>query len=259
MAIFLDVFLSAIALFFVAFAWVYYCLREVFVAFVLATVLSACGGYLIFRLVNYRSNRALLKKQKKAKVKAFAKYLCYCTNLENLFEGMLKYYTFYPLYKRKDCLVCAKNNQRVFVALCFVEDSLSKNTLRNILIQANRRQCQRAIIFCNGVSAQLKDDVLHQIPFQFVDIANTFALFEQAEKLPPLPKVKSKSAYTLQYAFNKKRFGWYLGGAIYMVITSVLTFFSLYSLVWATVMLFLALYSLLNKRYNAMPTAVTLK
>ena len=146
-------------------------------------------------------------------------------------------------------------NNGVQIEACFV----SVADIRRVVRRAKSLQADKLIVFCLAVKPTENQLANGEIPTKFVDVATLYTLFEQADKLPPVDKpVVKKSAYFAQFAFSKRRFGGYFASGMFLLVTSTLTFFPLYSIVWGTALLGLALYSLLNKKYNVVQTVATL-
>ena len=260
MAKFFDVFLSSIAIFFVAFCWGYYVLREPKLALWVALTIGLCASYIVYRIVDKNQSKALASKARKNQMESFKDYLSFCENAVEVFANLLKYYNFGINKLGDDHIVATKNAQTSYVALMFDNDVATIADVKKAVRGAKRNNTNKLIVFCIGVKGTEVQLASTQLPTKFVDAQGLFALFEQADKLPPLtkPTVK-KSAYFCQFAFSKKRFGGYFASGIFLLITSALTFFPLYTIVWGTVLLGLALYSLLNKRYNTKASVATLE
>ncbi len=259
MAKFLDVFLSAVAIFFLAFAWIYHYLKNTTASLLGAVVFALCGGWLVFGILTSKQRKTHQKRAKKQQLTALFDYLCYHNDLCQVMLQMAKYYRFQAQKICDDHIVATKENNIVQLGFCFENTSLTNGEARKQIVQAKNNHAQKLILFCNGATAQVKTTAQEHFNVQFVDINNLFALLEQCNQLPTLANAKSKkSSYFLQYALCKKRFRAYFAGGFFLLLTSALTFFPLYSIVWATALFGVAFYSLLNKKYNTQPTAVTL-
>lgn len=260
MAKFFDVFLSSIAIFFVSFCWGYYVLRDYKLALGVAIVIGLCSSYIVYRIVNKGQSKAVATKQKKAMLASFCNYLSFCENASDVFADLLKYYTFVIEKVGDECLVAVKNGQKSYVALMFDSDCVTVQEVRKAVKMAKANKVDKLVVFCLGAKATEIQLANGQLPTKFVDAKSCLTLFEQADKLPPLTKpAAKKSAYFCQFAFSKKRFGGYFASGMFLIVTSMLTFFPLYSIVWGTALLGVALYSLLNKRYNVVEKVATLE
>ena len=260
MARFLDVFLSSIAIFFVTFCWVYYILRDATTALILALFVALCASYIVYRIVCTTHKKQQLTKSKKSHLASFTNYLCFCENVGDVFAQLLKYYTFDVQNAQNDGIVATKNGQKNYVALLFDNDVVTTSELRKAVKTAKQHQANKLIVFCIGYKPTDAQMANSQLPTKFVDKQSAFVLFEQADMLPPpTDTTVKKSAYFAQYAFCKKRFGGYFASGMFLLITSALTFFQLYSIVWGTALVAVALYSLLNKKYNVTQNVATLE
>lgn len=259
MAKFLDVFLIAISIFFVAFCWIYYVMRDGKIALLLALIVGLCASYIVYRIVNNRHKKAQLSRSKKAQLQSFANYLCFCENIQSLVADLLKYYNFDTTYVKIDDIVATKNGIKYCVTWLLDDDCVSVWDVRKVVKMAKHQGAERLIVFCVGVKGAEITLANSQLQTKFVDVQSAYALFEQADKLPQLATSKvKKSAYFCQFAFSKKRFGAYVTSGIFLLITSALTFFPLYAIVWGTALIVTGIYSLFNKKYNLAESVVTL-
>lgn len=260
MAKILNTILCALIIFMLCFVWVVYCLKDTTIALALSLIVSASSGYLIWRAQTKRENSKKIKLAKRTKIATLGNYFRFGADNATLFEDMLRYYRFEVTRVDYDNLIVEKNGTKSFVAIRFGKDTLSQDELTVAVVDAKRAECSKLYVFANKVDKTAQNTANAYLHTISVDIANTYALFEQCDKLPALAQQKParKSSFVAKYAFNKRRFGWYFAGSLFMLVISVISYFPWYTLSWATVNMGLAIYSLLNKRYNVEPTRVTL-
>ena len=260
MAKFFDVFLSSIGIFFVTFCWCYYILRDVKTSLWCAIVVGVCASYIVWQIVSKSHQRAKISKAHKAKLSKLASYLCFCESLPTIIAELVKYYSFEVQKVQNEGIVATKGGVRFYIGLLLDHDFVTVAELRRVVRCAKSQDATKLIVFCLGVKGteiQLANGIL---PTKFVDTQATYTLLEQADKLPPLEQnVAKKSAYFAQFAFSKKRFGGYFASGMFLLVSAALTFFPVYTIIWGTVLLGVALYSLLNKKYNIVQSAATLE
>ncbi len=260
MAKFLDVFLSSIGIFFVTFCWSYYVLRDVKSALWCAFIVGVCASYIVYKIATKSFDKASAKQNSKKKLASFGAYLCFCEDIGNVCAELLKYYSFDIKKVQNDGIVATKSAIRYHVALLFDNDCVTIAEVRRVVRRAKSLQANKLIVFCIGAKPTESQLANSEIPTKFVDVATLYTLFEQADKLPALDKtIVKKSAYFAQFAFSKRRFGGYFASGMFLLVTGALTFFPLYSIVWGTALLGVALYSLLNKKYNVVQSVATLE
>lgn len=254
----LNTLLCALISFLLSFLWIVYCLKETEIAALLAAVVALCCGYLVFRAEKTRNARRSIKRDKAKQIGKLKETLRYGVDNAALFAKMLAYYRFDVSKTDNDNIVAAKNGKTSYVALRFAEETVSQRDIVQAAVQAMRRNCDRLLLFgCKADQTQLTNASKH-IEVRFVDVANTYELLEKAEKIPPLVQKSHPMSPILPTMLSRKRFGWYFASSIFMLAISVVSFFPWYTLAWATVSFALALYSLLNRRYNMPPTLLTL-
>ncbi len=258
MAKILDTILCTIMTFLLTFFWTVYCLKNVKTALILSCIVAACWCYLIFRLLTKLQRKRNLRTKRKKQLADFSKYLQFNSDNATLFAQLFSFFGYQTTAVDFDNLVAEKEG-KTFVAICFQSQKLTENALQQAVVRAKREKCRNLLIFANGTENSLLTLACEQIPTKILDAANCLELFEQAEKLPQIPQYKrQKPRLIASVAFNKKRFGWYFGGAFFTLLTAAFSVVKLYLLVWATVLFALATYSLLNKKYNSAPTDVRL-
>lgn len=260
MAKILNCILCTIAVFLLALTWIYYCLRDSALALWLSLVVATCSGYLVWRVLSNWEKGKKIKSAKRKSISALSEYLRFGEDNATLFADMLRYYRFEVTKVDFDNIIVEKGSIKSYVAVRFTQDNLGKDELCKTVVNAKRADCSKLYVFTNKADKSLVDSANAHIRTVTVDIANTYALLEQCDKLPALKQIKpSKRPFIIaKYAFNKRRFGWYFTASLFMLAISVVSFIPWYTLSWATINLGLALYSLLNKRYNVTPTNVTL-
>ena len=260
MAKILNSILCAFAVFFICFAWIYYSLKDDVLAFALSLIVATCSWYLIWK------GQASIDVGKKAKlaqknaVSALVNLLRFGADNAAIFADMLRYYHFEVDRQNFDSLIVSKNGQKSYVSICFAQDSLSRDELRAAIIACKRAGCERLYVFTAKADATAVATANAHVKTSVIDAQNTYTLFEQCDKLPALPPQKppQKVTFVAQYAFNRHRFGWYFVSSLFMLLISVISYFPWYTLAWATVFFALAVYSLVNKRFNVAPTRVNL-
>ena len=260
MAKILNSILCAFAVFFVCFAWIYYSLKDDVLALILSLVVAACSWYLIWKGQATIDSGKKIKLARKNALASFVNFLRFGADNAALFENVLRYYRFEVERQDYDSLIVTKNGQKSYVSICFSQESLSKDELRSAVISCKRAGCHRLYIFTNKADSSAVATANAQVPTSIIDAQNTYTLFEQCEKLPDLPMQKppKKVTFVAQYAFNKRRFGWYFASSLFMLLISIISYFPWYTLAWATVFLALSVYSLVNRRFNVAPTRVSL-
>ena len=260
MAKILNSFLCAFAVFFLCFAWIYYSLKDDVLALGLSGIVALCTCYLIWKALSGLDLSKKIKLAQKSAVTSFVNLLRFGADNAALFENMLHYYRFEVERESYDSLIVTKNGQKSYVSINFSHDSLNRDELREAVVSAKRAACSRLYIFTVKADTPSVSVANGQINTVVIDAQNTYALFEQCDKLPALPpqKTPKKATFAARFAFNRRRFGWYLASSLFMLLISIISYFPWYTLAWATVFFVLSVYSLVNKRFNTQPTRVSL-
>lgn len=257
MAIICDVILCSVMIFLLTFAWVNYCLHSIKLAVMLAVIVTVSSAYIITLILKKHfdvKNKKNVSKQNRESLKNFLKYN---ENNGQTFAPILTYYNFEVINVEYDSILAKKEHTCYFI-FNFNGDNVTETQTVNYVIQAKRKGADKLYVMCNKVNGILTQTIKKQFDITFVDLENVYLLMEQADKLPPLTTKKQKRVFNPQYAFNKKRFKWYFGGCVYLLVTSIISPLKIYNIIWASIMFVLSCYSLLNTKYNVKPTAVTL-
>lgn len=255
----LNVILCVILIFLLTFCWIYYSLKSVNLALGLASIVAIATGYILWQANTKWEKNKQIKQKHKNDVNSLREYLEFNGDNGELLADMLTYYDFEIINRGFDSLTVCKNGVNCYVATDFTRDTASRDFIRNSVLTAKRNGRQKLYIFCNKCDNPLQKLANEHVPTIFVDINNLYALLEQSGKLPELAQKKQKKAsFIASYAFNKKRFGWYFLSSLFSLAVSFISYMKYYLLGWATAFFIIAIYCLLNKRYNHTPTSVTL-
>lgn len=258
MAKILDNILCTLTIFALTFLWTYYGIKDVAWAAGLSLVVALCSSYLLYRAFSKWESSKNAKKQRKKAVSDLTEYLRYGENNAELFGELFRYYNYTVTPVDYDGFI-AEKDCKCFVAICFSQNALTLDELRKAVITAKRNKADKLFVLAAKTDQPLVKTANAHIKTEFIDGANAYELLEQCDKLPKIPSArKTKTGLVAKYAFCRKRFGWYLSSSLFMLVISVVSYFPWYTLSWATVMLGLALYCLLNKRFNPTSTSVSI-
>ncbi|MDE7454773.1 MAG: hypothetical protein K2M64_02980, partial [Clostridia bacterium] len=151
-----------------------------------------------------------------------------------------------------------KNDVKTYVSLQF-GSNVTEQSVQSAIVTAKRSKVDKLCVFVGKTDASIVKTAQRHFSTSFVDVANAYALLEQADKLPDIPQIKqSKNSFIAKYAFCRKRFGWYFASSLFLTLISIVAYMPYYTLGWATVMLALSLYSAFNTRFNTKSTNLTL-
>lgn len=255
----LNCILTAFLSLLLGYAWCWYFTKIKTLSIVCAVVISACMIYLCWFVCDKTKAKTDSKNRRRATLQQLFARLYLEDNCSALFAPILRYFGYTTNTIDGQTLTASKNGSNSFVAMDFSARQIGATQLRQHVINAKQAGCTKLVIFCNGTDSSATQ-VTSLFDVQLFDIAATADLMDNSNTMPQLDTAHTTQHNTLlaTYAFNKKRFGWYTFSAIFLTATSFVSFFKIYNLLWATGLFALALYSLLNKRYNVPPCATTL-
>lgn len=260
MAIILDNLICTVAIFLLTFAWVYYVLRNAQLAFALASIVALCGSYVIWQgLKKYFSVQNKRKADKQQRTDLMT-YLRFNTDNIKLFTQMANYYDFDVKDTFSDGFVASKDDQITYFAISFANDCIKGDASVPFVISAKRNKANKMYLLCNKADGNALSLANSQLPTQVIDTNNLYNLLEQSNLLPPLPK-QSKQKFSVlgSYALCKARAKSYFGCGIFLLLTSFFGYAKIYNIVWASILCVIGVYCIFNKKYNVLPTCITLK
>lgn len=260
MAKILNTLFSTIGIFFLCFLWIVYCTKNSMLAFALSSIVALSAAYLIFNGQKAFDNRKKIKNSEKKKIFSLGETLRFGEDNASLIADMLRYYRFEAEKIDFDNLIAIKK-ERTFVAIRMTADSITRESLATAVATAKRNDCRKLFLFAHKADKSLIASASQAIPITFIDVANLYVLLEQSGKLPDLTFKKTYNGvhFVAKYALCRKRFFWYLATSLFMSALTIVSYIKWYTLIWATITFAIAIYCLVNRRYNVQPTAVSLE
>lgn len=246
---------SSLTVFVVIFAWMLYTTKSKFIASVLSATASISACLLMFTLGKKSDEKRRKTKEKKSLVRDFESYVTYCPDSLELFADMLAFSGFAVKKLTDKFAEAQKNGKKSLVAVSYTVEKPSANDLCQIAVASKKYGYDNVMLFCNH------EITLPNCPVEIKTYLpeSTVAQFCASAKLPPLVRShKIKKRILPSYALNKKRFGWYVTGSLFLALSSFVSFYPVYTLTWASIMLILAFYSLTNRKYNAVAPSKSL-
>ena len=257
MAKFLNVFLSGILAALAVFCWTYYATKLGATALISAALafIAVSAVAKTANDVHFTSNKKIARQRKNA-AETMADFFAFdgCERtLREAFE-----YLGYDVETKKNKLTVKNDVKEFDVALKFKFTPLNADDVLQV-VQENRIDHQaKTYLFCKRYGADAQRCA--SIAPQKVILLDCTAIYDWLERLNKLPQIsqtkKVKQHPMLSYALNKRRFGYYFGSALFLFATSFISYFPIYSLVWATLLTAIAFYSKFNTRFNVLTTDV---
>lgn len=245
--------ICATAAFVLSLSWIKRITKQNDVSLFCASIIAVCFAVLIY-YATIQSQNNKRKADKAIKQTAqFVTALEFGTHNADYFAEIFRYFGYKTKTVDFDNLIIEKNEEKSFVHLCYLP-SVPKNNLIGAVVAAKRNDCKKLYVFGQAASFEDVKTCDEQLPTTFIGCDEAYFLAKTSDKLI-LSEVKQKKPKIIaRYAFNKKRFGWYLTGALYLGATSLLSFMPIYTLIWATVLFGVSLFCLFNKRFNGAKT-----
>lgn len=194
------------------------------------------------------------KREKKPRknIEAFRWQMILDSRYKSVYD-MLIYNGYNCMQPEENKIFASKNDVRYCFYMKFQLADLTADDVVTVFRQI-RGHADKLVIMTNNAhqSAYGTAKTLSSLmPTTVTDCEQLHVLMQQSRCIPSeqLPKPPKKRP-ALNYAFNRKRFGAYASASVFIFATGWLTFFPIYSMIWASVLAVFALFSLFNKQFN---------
>ena len=255
MSTIISTILCSLSAFVICFGWARRITKRNDASLLIAAAVTVCFAYLIFCAFRQGKADGDGKRQKKKLVNNFATAMQFGANNAEYFATVFTYFGYKATVIDFDNMVITKNGQNSFVSFCFMP-SVSKTDWIRAVIAAKRHDCDKLYVFGQAANSDDVKACNEQLPSVFVATSEAYRLAKASGKSDFPSRQNKKRSFVAEYAFNKKRFGWYFFGALYFGATSLLSFMPVYTLVWASVLFAVSLFCLFNKKFNGAQSSV---
>lgn len=168
-----------------------------------------------------------------------------------LINNMLRYYL-YDTTVDNNYIQAAKQHSTATVYYHNNLKTLPADTACSIVQYCKTNNLAKITIIASDIdSLALTVLSYNNIEIAHINMPTLYNQLEHANMLPTLHPINThKKGIVASYALNRFRSKHYAISAIFLILISRLSYIPIYTLVWATVLASLALYSRFNKRYN---------
>lgn len=184
-------------------------------------------------------------------------YLATDQNAISTIDKLLKYYN-YTLDWINDytCIATRDNNDMLVYCHIALED-LSSATAIEVLKLARSNNINKLTIIANSYSPKC-NAVLNNCreSYQILLLSTIQQWLAKAHLMPELDINDAQQSKISRYIFARASAGGYAVSALFLLATSIFSYMPIYTLVWATILVSLSLYSRFNKRHNIMQSAI---
>lgn len=244
-----NVLILSLGILLLTMSWYYYCTRLVWASLIFGAAISLISALILNKLFSIKGKAAVNKEKKHA-----------CELLDEFLIMNDATQVFSAVYALNGYAVQLKNNcfyaTKPVKKLCFVNfefDCLSGQRIVDFIKKAKREKFDKITIYCNKVCANFKEIVkMDVVEVQILTLPDCYDFLKRYDALPALAeKVKMRKANKFfALALNKNRFVYYFWSAVSLFLLSFVSFFKIYTLVFATILFAVALYSKFNNKFN---------
>lgn len=251
MARFLNTLFLTLAAFALAFCWFYYYTKLVVVSCLCAFLISFAICLIIYALLKIKGKKYYKQAQKKNAEK-LKNYLALSTDNKKLVLTLLRK-NGYTASSRLGGITAEKNAESYFVYLYLELVKPDEIVISRAVRLCKKYRKDNLMIFSTTFSPHIQHIADKSgLSVKLFDIVDLYSMLEKEDLLPNFQNTRTikKADKFLSLALCKERASVYLLACISLVFFSVISFYPIYTLVFATIQLFLAIFSKVNKKYN---------
>lgn len=248
----INILLISLGVFGLSFTWFFYYSKILWISYVASIGLTCVVGILLFAISRSQNIRKDKKITDKRKIGTLKLYLIMNTSID-IFEKTFKNQGYCVNRKNSHSFV-AEKDEKIFVSINFSFKKLSDQDIVAPTKLATYFNCTKLYIFCADFDSSAKElcKILNR-DIRLAEINETYRFLQSHDALPELKeteKAKKPVSKILYFALSKKRFPYYFWNAVFLALFAQITFFPLYNMIVASLLLILAIYSKFNKRFN---------
>jgi hypothetical protein len=256
-----DFALSRIALWAVAFVWIRYYIDNVWVTLVAATAITLFVNILLEILLKIKHKGREIKAKELKRISEIGNQLLLNTRGQNIdfFAGLLKDEDC-SVIPTDDCIVAKKDERTILICPDFSVQPLNKQAIVEHIRYAISIRATKIAVFCLSYEKNIEQfcTTLPDIKIKIYDPVKTYSLLKNYNCFPEITrrlsvKQKMNLKQLCAYALNRSRAKGYMLSGLLLFAISFVTFYRLYYLISASVLIGFGLLSYFNKRFNADP------
>ena len=251
----IDFIFKNVVVFFIAFVWIRFYVRDLYLTLFLTTVVTVLFGVII-TLKNQKSfETKTLSNEENKQIHLFSNEFLFSdhnTNL-NFFNKLAK-----QKHTSKIEGIFIKTKGNILIYPYYKKRKLNSDDFTNIFIKAKQLNPDKLIITCKEAEQEVLN-LTNQIALFKIIVLNEketyFKLLKAYETYPEITnKMVDEQKLTFQQlievAFNKNRTKGYFISGIILLFASLIIRYNLYYIIISSLMLTFALFSYSNKRFN---------
>lgn len=179
-------------------------------------------------------------------------HIALSTDGTQLIDDMLRYYLYSTHTIDAHHILASKEHLQHMV---YCHNSIDKVTADNAVQLAHLCQ-QHAVDNVTIVAPDIDTKAYTLLSYcnitvKHIDMSSLYDQLQHANMLPQLNRCTTKTkGIVASYALQRNRSKHYAISAIFLIVISRMSYIPVYTLIWATILLILALYSRFNTRYN---------
>lgn len=259
----IDYIVTRIILFIIFLLWIRYFVRNIFISLLFAALAVAVVSVVMHFAFRLRRKKVENNAKKSRAIKDFTRQLIYSETAYQLdyFASVLS--SRYCVLRREDCLIVQNTDTAVF--LRFSHNKLTAFDIADIYKRTRAYDKKSALIITNGMSsaAAVEAKSIGSMNISFYSESDAYLLAERAGIYPetavtaPEKKKLIKVREFIAFAIDKKKAKSYFLSSLALVFASLILSYSLYYIIFASVLLIMTVLCLfdinLNGRKDAQP------
>lgn len=255
----IQLFLKAFLIFLIAFVWLRFFLDKIWLAIVISSAITIVILLLSLAATRKNNQKKYLKQKEKDEATDMFFSLANDKNYLTFFENLAKIR--HPnISKKKSYILITHQDQSKTILYPFLKfKPLSLDDVNLAYLESKKEKAQKLIICCSDFEKDLISSVKSfPIEICIIDKFDTYLMLYKEYEFYPEITIKSSKERKLSfkelmaYAFNRSKAKGYLIAAFFIFLTSFFVRISIYYCIFSSLLLFLALISYINPKYNSL-------
>ncbi|MEG1706466.1 MAG: hypothetical protein RR086_04955 [Clostridia bacterium] len=224
----------------------YYFTKLLWLSIILGLIVGIGATFALYKLIPQKKNNKLSK----TKLGEIAFNFAMSSTMTEDIAKALRFNLVTIAEVTTNKILCVKKDIRYKISICMEVNTFSAQKLINLLKETEK--FDKLVIMCNSFDKSA---------YSIIEKLNTSIIILETEQVYYLIKSAKIPLNTSQYktkrqsvilanTLNKERARYFLYTGLFLCVYSIFSFFKIYTLIFATVSIAVAIYSFFNNKYN---------
>jgi hypothetical protein len=254
-----DFILTRAAIFAAAFVWMRYYIDDIWLTLLAAAVVTLIATVVLGLIFRRLGRGRTIKAKEYAAVRDIGNQFLLNSTAQNIefFTSVFEKGEDCSVIPLDDCIVAKKDERTVVVYPHFSPSPVTRQTIIDFVRYAVHIEAAEIAVLCLSAEKNLEQfcQSISDVKIKIYDPVKTYALLRSYDAFPEITKrlepPKKPGLKTLfSMALSRARTKAYLTGGLFLFAVSFFTFYQIYYLISASLLVLVGLVSFFNKRYN---------